>query len=616
MKGDTGTTGATGATGNQGAIGPKGPTGAQGPTGAEGAAGESVGLPYVWRNNTEYTDPGAGNIKASGGKLLISNTDRHGSVLSGYIKTWDDSTAANRGYLVLQQVSNHKATVFTVTGDIDEEGGWMAIPYGLLSFGGLISDEPITVSFYRNGDAGVEGPSVAPRYDYLTNGEATDPNSGNLKLGQAKSIPELLSSMPVTDSLKHSSAPSSFAQLPWAGNEGRWSELGWSPSSYIAGTYEADSRSGIYWNVEELEGDAMVGMTKTTGGLLSPRQFSVWLFSEAGSKPSGYQLAIVGENSSEVAFILRKWVGGAETVLEEVKGVPFSEGDSFYLLAYEGKLSMWHGEGAGVPVSVGSEVADSTFTQGYSGIDGNGSNPRLVDFKTGVLSDVGAVGSVYISETDADGGSLGPYIETWDDSSSDPRGFLLLRGVDSPGTFAIFRVTGTIVDKGGWDELTIEHVAGNGSFSDEDRLAIEFSRTGDKGDTGPKGATGPTGPKGATGPEGPAGSGVLDYKESVRVATTGDVSISTALNGGDIVDGVTLANGDRVLVPNQTTKSQNGIYVVSGSPTRSTDADNTGELSGGTIVAVEQGTRYGGQEMKISTAGTIIPGFTAHEWAP
>ena len=502
--------------------------------------------------------------------------------------------------------------MFTVTGDIDEESGWMAIPSGLLSFGGLTPDEPMTVSFYRNGDAGAEGPSVAPRFNYLTNMEATDPNSGNLKLGQTKSIAELLRSMPVTDSLEHGSAPSTFTQLPWAGNGGTWSEWGWSPSSYIPGTYEADSRSGDYWNSNELDGDAMVGMTKTTGGLLSPRQFSVWLFSEAASKPSGYQLAIVGENSTEVAFILRKWVGGTETVLEEVKEVPFSEGDSIYLLAFEGKLSMWHGEGNAVPVSVGSEVADSTFTQGYSAIDGNGSNPRLIDFKTGVLSGVGTVGSLYISQTDADGGSLGPYIDTWDDSNSSPRGFLLLRRVDSPGTFAIFRVNGEIVDKGNWDELTIEHVAGNGGFSDEDRLAVEFSRTGDKGDTGPAGATGP---KGATGPEGPAGSGLLDYKESARLATTENVSISTALNSGDVVDGATLANGDRVLVPNQTTKSQNGIYIVSGSPTRSTDADNTGELSGGTIVAVEQGTKYGGREMRITTAGSIIPGFTDHEWS-
>jgi len=469
----------------------------------------------------------------------------------------------------------------------------------------------LTVGFYRNGDAGAEGPSVAPRFNYLTNLEATDPNSGNLKLGQTKSIAELLRSMPVTDSLEHGSAPSSFTQLPWAGNGGTWSEWGWSPSSYIPGTYEADSRSGDYWNSKELEGDAMVGMTKTTGGLLSPRQFSVWLFSEAASKPSGYQLAIVGENSTEVAFILRKWVGGTETVLEEVKEVPFSEGDSIYLLAFEGKLSMWHGEGNAVPVSVGSEVADSTFTQGYSAIDGNGSNPRLIDFKTGVLSGVGTVGSLYISQTDADGGSLGPYIDTWDDSNSNPRGFLLLRKVDSPDTFAIFRVNGTIVDKGGWEELAIEHVAGNGGFSDEDRLAVEFSRTGEKGDTGPTGATGP---KGATGPEGPAGSGVLDYKESVRVATTENVSISTALNSGDVIDGVSLANGDRVLVANQTAKSQNGIYIVSGSPARSTDSDNSGELSGGAIVAVEQGTRYGGRAMRITTAGSIIPGFTAHEW--
>jgi hypothetical protein len=78
---------------------------------------------------------------------------------------------------------------------------------------------------------------------------------------------------------------------------------------------------------------------------------------------------------------------------------------------------------------------------------------------------------------------------------------------------------------------------------------------------------------------------------------------------------VTLANGDRVLVANQTTKSQNGIYVAGASPARSTDADAAGELPSGTIVYVEQGTKYGMREMQITTSGSITPGTTPQEWA-
>jgi hypothetical protein len=87
------------------------------------------------------------------------------------------------------------------------------------------------------------------------------------------------------------------------------------------------------------------------------------------------------------------------------------------------------------------------------------------------------------------------------------------------------------------------------------------------------------------------------------------------LNSGDVVDGVTLANGDRVLVANQTTKSENGIYVAGASPARATDADTAGELSGGTIAYVEQGTKYGVREMQLTTIGSITPGTTAQNWA-
>jgi hypothetical protein len=100
----------------------------------------------------------------------------------------------------------------------------------------------------------------------------------------------------------------------------------------------------------------------------------------------------------------------------------------------------------------------------------------------------------------------------------------------------------------------------------------------------------------------------------VRAATTGNVTISTALNGGDVIDGVTLVNGDRVLVANQTNKTENGIYVAGASPARATDADSAGELSGGTLVYVEQGTKFGGRQMEISTVGSITPGTTPHEW--
>ena len=81
----------------------------------------------------------------------------------------------------------------------------------------------------------------------------------------------------------------------------------------------------------------------------------------------------------------------------------------------------------------------------------------------------------------------------------------------------------------------------------------------------------------------------LDIKGSCVAATTGNITISTALNNGDTLDGVTLATNDRVLVKDQSTASQNGIYVVGSSPARADDLA-AGSDAAGMFTFVEQGT--------------------------
>lgn len=80
----------------------------------------------------------------------------------------------------------------------------------------------------------------------------------------------------------------------------------------------------------------------------------------------------------------------------------------------------------------------------------------------------------------------------------------------------------------------------------------------------------------------------LDVKASVRVATTGNITLS----GTQIIDGVSLAEGDRVLVKDQTDAKENGIYVVGAAAwSRAEDADNSpdNEVSGGMFMFVEEG---------------------------
>ena len=81
----------------------------------------------------------------------------------------------------------------------------------------------------------------------------------------------------------------------------------------------------------------------------------------------------------------------------------------------------------------------------------------------------------------------------------------------------------------------------------------------------------------------------LDVKDSCVAATTANITISTALNNGDTIDGVTLATNDRVLVKDQSTASENVIYLVGSSPARAADLA-AGADAAGMFTFVEQGT--------------------------
>jgi len=84
---------------------------------------------------------------------------------------------------------------------------------------------------------------------------------------------------------------------------------------------------------------------------------------------------------------------------------------------------------------------------------------------------------------------------------------------------------------------------------------------------------------------------LFDSKGSVRVATTSAGTLATSFENGDTIDGVVLATGDRILIKDQASQAENGIYTVnaSGAPTRSTDMNVWAEVPGA-FVAVEEGT--------------------------
>jgi hypothetical protein len=131
----------------------------------------------------------------------------------------------------------------------------------------------------------------------------------------------------------------------------------------------------------------------------------------------------------------------------------------------------------------------------------------------------------------------------------------------------------------------------------------------------------------------------INFHQPVKVAT--NVNLATVYNNGTnglgatltadtnraitTIDGISIVVGDRVLVKDQTTATQNGIYTLttvgSGSTpyvlTRATDSDNnpSGELATGDFCFVTSGTTNAAKGFLVSTTGTITLGTTNVNYA-
>jgi hypothetical protein len=122
----------------------------------------------------------------------------------------------------------------------------------------------------------------------------------------------------------------------------------------------------------------------------------------------------------------------------------------------------------------------------------------------------------------------------------------------------------------------------------------------------------------------------LDVKESVRVGTTANLTstyasnvLTASSNGALSIDGVTVSVADRVLVKNQSTTAQNGVYDVtttgSGSAafvlTRSADANSSSDMSGGSFFFIEEGTTNADNGYVATHNGSPILGTDAITFA-
>lgn len=118
----------------------------------------------------------------------------------------------------------------------------------------------------------------------------------------------------------------------------------------------------------------------------------------------------------------------------------------------------------------------------------------------------------------------------------------------------------------------------------------------------------------------------LDIKSSVLVTTTSALTVNatttTLTNAGTmaalVIDGVTVPVNSRVLIKDQVTTSQNGIYIVTNAGsgvanwilTRASDFDTTAKVTSGAFTFVEQGTSFADSGWVMTTDGTVTIGTT------
>lgn len=113
-------------------------------------------------------------------------------------------------------------------------------------------------------------------------------------------------------------------------------------------------------------------------------------------------------------------------------------------------------------------------------------------------------------------------------------------------------------------------------------------------------------------------AGIKWTSQSIRVRSTANVVIASALENGDTLNGVTLATGDHVFLGSQTDPAQNGLYTVvaSGAAARATFADSAAELAYIGFL-VREGTVGAGERWTLPLAAAAITlGATSLTFAP
>jgi hypothetical protein len=145
------------------------------------------------------------------------------------------------------------------------------------------------------------------------------------------------------------------------------------------------------------------------------------------------------------------------------------------------------------PPGGGGSTSAAGLTYNFAASTTTSSNPGSGNFRLNNAT-LASVTGIALCDTDADGGANEAYLLAQDDSTTAAhRGYILIRSIATPATFAIYDITGASTDSSGWVQFVVTHVVSGGTMVAADPCGVEFYRTGDTGATGAAGSSGGAG---------------------------------------------------------------------------------------------------------------------------
>ncbi len=366
-------------------------------SGTSGGWGPSEAFPTVngaYWNPTSFTDAGEG--VAVGATLSVSpsaaerwfslwlDASEPSRAQSGYELRFTNVDGVNRYNVTLSKwVSGTRTVLATATGYtlapqssfalVDQGGTVSAWTEAGSGFSQLLTANDAT---YSRGYVGIEGAGNITRVRQFRAGALPSETSA------------MLASLPVVEAFATAENPLSgggkWTQLQWASHPG---QVAGSGTSGGWGPYNAyPAIHGAYWNPttyrDEGSGAAVAG-TLSVSPANAERWFSLWLdMPEPALAQSGYELRFTQTATANTYNVtLSKWASGIRTVLATASSYAFATQSSFALVDTGGTVSAWIDSGSGFTQLL--SAGDTTYSSGYTGIEGAGNITRIRNFRAG-----------------------------------------------------------------------------------------------------------------------------------------------------------------------------------------------------------------------------------------